>query len=70
MDVNQIIDQLRERRGQLERAIAALDGERTPKHPGKTGNGRRHRKPMSAAAKKRIGRAMRRAWKRRKQKKG
>jgi len=66
MDVNQIIDRLREHRGQLDRAIAALDGERTPKHPG---NGR-HRKPMSAAAKKRIGRAMRRAWKRRKQKKG
>jgi predicted phage gp36 major capsid-like protein len=65
MDIQSILNELREQRDRIQQAIDAL--ERTA-HPTATGK-RRGPKPgrhMSADARARIGAAMRKAWAKRK----
>jgi hypothetical protein len=74
MDLNQIVEQLKQERDRLDAAIAALGGigaRRPGRPPGTTtrvaGNGRR-RRHMSAAARRRISQAMKQRWAERKKK--
>ena len=71
MDLNHIVEQLKQERARLDAAIAALDGI-GPRRPGRppgtgrgAGNGRR-RRHMSAAARRRISQAMKQRWAERK----
>lgn len=61
---------LKDERDRLERAIAALEGGRAGRSysPRNAANGRRKggKRKLSAAAKKRIGAAMKKAWAERK----
>src|SRR5208283_4134710 len=70
MDIQQILSDLRTRRGRLDQAIYVLEGLAPKRGPGKPGRtsaqpaGKRRR--MSAKARKRIGEAKRRWWAERK----
>jgi len=72
MDIHQIVSALRDEKERLEQAIAALeggDGRRRGRKPGLLGNGRRGRRGrrrLSAAAKKRISEMMKKRWAERK----
>lgn len=57
-DLNAVLEQLKEERAKLDRAIAALSGVATAK----TRTGRRGRRTLSAAARKRIADAQRARW--------
>ena len=67
MDTQQIINELEAERDRLDQAISALrgslDGRRTA---GATGKGRRGRRRLSAAAKRRISEMMKKRWAERK----
>jgi hypothetical protein len=67
MDVQNLLEQLKEERDRIEEAISALQGLGHPgrKAAGKGGRGRRH---MSAEARARISRAMKLRWAQRKKK--
>ena len=73
MNVSEIVQQLRDQRGRLDIAIAALEGGNDPGHaarrrgrpPGSTNKPAatgRKRRSMSAAARKRIADAMKARW--------
>ena len=63
MDTHQILSALREERSRLDQAISALEGG----GPGKIGaGGRRGRRRLSAAAKRRISVMMKKRWAERK----
>lgn len=64
MDTEQIIVELEAERDRLERAIAALRG--TLRGRGRPAGGRRGRRHMSAAAKRRISEMMKKRWAERK----
>ena len=57
-DLGAVLAQLREERVKLDRAIAALNGIAGRK----TGGGRRGKRTLSAAARKRIADAQRKRW--------
>ncbi len=61
VDLQLIVAELEAERERLEEAIAALRGP-----TGRTPNGRRRRRRLSAAARKRISAAMKARWARRK----
>jgi hypothetical protein len=67
MDVQNLLEQLREERDRIEAAISALQGLGHAGRgvAGKGGRGRRH---MSAEARARISRAMKLRWAQRKKK--
>jgi hypothetical protein len=75
MNVNEIVQQLRDERSKLDAAIQALEGvsgggstlgKRRGRPPGSTNKAAagatRKRPPMSAAGRKRIAEAMRKRW--------
>jgi hypothetical protein len=62
MDTHQILSELREERSRLDQAISALEGV----GGGGIGSGRRGRRHLSAAAKKRISMMMKKRWAERK----
>jgi hypothetical protein len=72
MDIQQIVSALRDEKDRLEQAIAALEGgngRRRGRGAGLLGNGRRGRRGrrrLSAAAKKRISEMMKKRWAERK----
>ena len=65
MDIESILQELREERDRIANAISALDGSsrRGGRRPGpKPGNGRRARRRHTAAAKKRLSDAAKARW--------
>lgn len=69
MDIQQIVSALRDERDRLEQAIAALEGGNGRRRAGLrayTLRGRRGRRRLSAAAKKRISEMMKKRWAERK----
>jgi hypothetical protein len=63
MDTTALLSQLKTERDRIDKAIAALeslDGSRPTAAP--TKGGRRGRRPMSAAARKRIAAAQKKRW--------
>jgi hypothetical protein len=64
MDTQQIISHLEAERDRLEEAISALRGSLRGR--GKAAGGRRGRRRLSAAAKKRISEQMKKRWAERK----
>jgi exonuclease VII small subunit len=64
MDTQQIITELEAERDRLEQAISALRGSLHARRPG--GRGRRGRRHLSAAAKRRISEMMKKRWAERK----
>jgi len=72
MDIHNIVSALRDERDRLEQAIAALEGGNGRKRgrkagfPGNGRRGRRGRRRLSAAAKKRISEMMKKRWAERK----
>lgn len=68
MDTQQIISELEAQRGRLEQAISALRGAGNGRRSFALvrGDGRRRRRHLSAAAKKRISQMMRKSWAERK----
>jgi len=67
MDINSILDQMKQQRDRLDRAISALEGGRATKARRKTGsraaNGRRKgKRRLSAAARKKISEAAKARW--------
>jgi hypothetical protein len=64
MDTQQIISELEAERDRLEQAIAALRGSLRAR--GSAGRGRRGRRRLSAAAKRRISEMMKKRWAERK----
>jgi exonuclease VII small subunit len=65
MDTQQIISELESERDRLEQAISALRGSMRGRG-GAVGKGRRGRRHLSAAAKKRISEMMKKRWAERK----
>ena len=65
MDTQQIISELESERDRLEQAITALRGSMHGRR-GFAGKGRRGRRHLSAAAKKRISEMMKKRWAERK----
>jgi hypothetical protein len=63
MDTHQIITELEAERDRLEKAISALRGSLTGRSAGR---GRRGRRRLSAAAKRRISEMMKKRWAERK----
>ncbi len=67
MDTQQIISELEAERDRLEQAISALRGSLGGRRgPGAAGRGRRGRRRLSAAAKRRISEMMKKRWAERK----
>jgi hypothetical protein len=67
MDTQQIISELESERDRLDQAIAALRGSmRGRRGPGVGRGGRRGRRRLSAAAKRRISEMMKKRWAERK----
>ena len=67
MDTQQIINELEAERDRLEQAISALRGSmRGRRGIGGLGKGRRGRRRLSAAAKRRISEMMKKRWAERK----
>ena len=63
MDLIAIVEQLKAERDRLDRAIAALDGSgATEARSGTSRNGRKKRRTMSAAARRKIAAAQRARW--------
>jgi hypothetical protein len=65
MDTQQIITELEAERDRLEQAISALRGSMGRRGPGR-GRGRRGRRHLSPAAKRRISEMMKKRWAERK----
>jgi exonuclease VII small subunit len=65
MDTQQIITELEAERDRLEQAISALKGSMQGRRPA-GGRGRRGRRHLSAAAKRRISEMMKKRWAERK----
>jgi exonuclease VII small subunit len=65
MDTQQIITELEQERDRLEQAISALRGSMARRGPGR-GRGRRGRRHLSPAAKRRISEMMKKRWAERK----
>jgi exonuclease VII small subunit len=66
MDTQQIISELESERDRLEQAISALRGSIGRRGVAATGKGRRGRRHLSAAAKRRISEMMKKRWAERK----
>jgi hypothetical protein len=67
MDTQQIITELEAERDRLDQAISALRGSLTARRgAGGPGKGRRGRRRLSAAAKRRISEMMKKRWAERK----
>jgi len=67
MDTQQIISELESERDRLEQAISALRGSMSGSRGiAAVGNGRRGRRHLSAAAKRRISEMMKKRWAERK----
>jgi exonuclease VII small subunit len=67
MDTQQIISELESERDRLEQAISALRGSMNGRRGlASAGSGRRGRRHLSAAAKKRISEMMKKRWAERK----
>ena len=67
MDTQQIISELESERDRLEQAISALRGSMNGSRGiAAVGNGRRGRRHLSAAAKRRISEMMKKRWAERK----
>jgi hypothetical protein len=69
MDTQQIINELEAERDRLEQAISALRGSMSGRRGGGAvalGRGRRGRRKLSAAAKRRISEMMKKRWAERK----
>ncbi|HWS17056.1 MAG TPA: hypothetical protein VN223_03540 [Candidatus Elarobacter sp.] len=66
MDTQQIISELESERDRLEQAISALRGSIGRRGVTATGKGRRGRRHLSAAAKRRISEMMKKRWAERK----
>ena len=67
MDTQQIITELEAERDRLDQAIAALRGSLNARRgAGAAGKGRRGRRRLSAAAKRRISEMMKKRWAERK----
>lgn len=67
MDTQQIISELESERDRLEQAISALRGSMSGRRGGAlSGAGRRGRRRLSAAAKRRISEMMKKRWAERK----
>jgi exonuclease VII small subunit len=67
MDTQQIISELESERDRLEQAISALRGSMDSRRGlAAVGSGRRGRRHLSAAAKKRISEMMKKRWAERK----
>lgn len=67
MDTQQIITELEAERDRLDQAITALRGSmRGRRGPGGFGKGRRGRRRLTAAAKRRISEMMKKRWAERK----
>ena len=67
MDTQQIISELESERDRLEQAISALRGSMSGRRGiVAVGNGRRGRRHLSAAAKRRISEMMKKRWAERK----
>jgi hypothetical protein len=67
MDTQQIITELEAERERLDQAISALRGSMTARRgAGGLGKGRRGRRRLSAAAKRRISEMMKKRWAERK----
>lgn len=68
MDTNRILAELRAERGRIDRAIAAIEGlnstgRRAAARAGtKPAVGRKRRRPMSAAARRKLSRLMKQRW--------
>jgi hypothetical protein len=68
MDTALIIAELTAERDRLDQAIAALRGSRNTRTVTGKPDGRRRKRTLSPAARKRIGEAMRKRWAERKKK--
>ena len=66
MDTQQIISELEAERDRLEQAITALRGSMGRRTAAGFGRGRRGRRRLSAAAKRRISEMMKKRWAERK----
>lgn len=66
MDTQQIISELEAERDRLEQAISALRGSMGRRAGAGLGRGRRGRRRLSAAAKRRISEMMKKRWAERK----
>jgi hypothetical protein len=66
MDTQQIISELEAERDRLEQAISALGGSLGRRGIAGPGKGRRGRRHLSAAAKRRISEMMKKRWAERK----
>jgi len=66
MDTQQILSELEAERDRLEQAITALKGSLSGRRAGPVGAGRRGRRRLSAAAKRRISEMMKKRWAERK----
>lgn len=67
MDTQQILSELEAERDRLEQAITALKGSLSGRRgAGPAGRGRRGRRRLSAAAKRRISEMMKKRWAERK----
>ena len=66
MDTQQIISELEAERDRLEQAISALRGSLHGRRGSPAGRGRRPRRHLSAAAKRRISEMMKKRWAERK----
>ena len=66
MDTQQIISELESERDRLEQAISALRGSMSGRRGVVAGKGRRGRRRLSAAAKRRISEMMKKRWAERK----
>jgi hypothetical protein len=66
MDTQQIISELESERDRLEQAISALRGSVSGRGIAPSGTGRRGRRRLSAAAKRRISEMMKKRWAERK----
>jgi hypothetical protein len=67
MDTQQILSELEAERDRLEQAISALKGSMSGRRGvGPVGKGRRGRRRLSAAAKRRISEMMKKRWAERK----
>jgi exonuclease VII small subunit len=66
MDTQQIISELESEKDRLEQAISALRGSASGRRGFAAGSGRRGRRRLSAAAKRRISEMMKKRWAERK----
>jgi hypothetical protein len=62
MNVEEIIQSLKEERNRIDAAIAALGGSGSSSHARTSTNGTRKRRTMSAEAKARISAAQKKRW--------